>query len=248
MNAIGEKTAREIVAVREKWHTKNHRFYVEFHHGKVGLEAMGRLMAQHYQHVARVMPSLGIAYYRAPPSARRFMIENLAEEEGLIAGAGEGREPHDHMELIFRFCRVAGLSEKEVRETEQLTSWRARSYFYRSVVRDEPFPVVVAMQSTQEGQQPAINGERVLPAMKEFHGYDMDAPEIEFFVEHFIADQEHSGRQIELVAELVDSETLRRRALEIAEIAVKTRWACMNEIYRTAVLGEFDPLPEGVAA
>ncbi|MCH8002561.1 MAG: hypothetical protein IIA34_13000 [Proteobacteria bacterium] len=44
------------------------------------------------------------------------------------------------------------------------------------------------------------------------------------------------------------NEELRRRALEIAEIAVKTRWACMNEIYRIAVLGERDPLPAGVAA
>ena len=38
------------------------------------------------------------------------------------------------------------------------------------------------------------------------------------------------------------------RALEVASVAVKTRWACMNEIYRIAVLGERDPLPEGIAA
>ena len=104
------------------------------------------------------------------------------------------------------------------------------------------------MQSTQEGQQPAINGERTLPALKKFHGYNIDAPEIEFFSEHYIADADHSSRQIDLVRRLVTNEDLQRRALEVAETAVKTRWACMNEIYRTAVLGERDPVPAGVAA
>ena len=73
-------------------------------------------------------------------------------------------------------------------------------------------------------------------------------PEIEFFAEHYVADADHSRRQIDLVARLVTNDDLRRRALEVAEIALKTRWACMNEIYRTAVLGERDPLPAGVAA
>jgi pyrroloquinoline quinone (PQQ) biosynthesis protein C len=245
---IGRAAAVGIVALRERWHTKNHPFYTDFHQGKFGLEPLGRQMAQHYQHVNRVMPSLGIAYYRAPPEARRAVIENLAEEEGLIAGGGEGREAHDHMELIFRFCRAAGLGEDEVRNTVQLPAWRARSYFYINVVRDEPFGVVLAMQSTQEGQQPAINSERLLPAFEKFHGYAADAPELEFFREHVIADLDHSGRQIDLVARLIETETDKARALEVAEIAVRTRWACMNEIYRTAVKGEVDLLPDGIAA
>ena len=87
-----------------------------------------------------------------------------------------------------------------------------------------------------------------MPAFKTFHGYDVDAPEIEFFAEHYVADADHSSRQIDLVERLVTNEALRRRALEVAETAVKTRWACMNEIYRVAVLGERDPLPAGVAA
>lgn len=247
-NGIGQEAADQIVAIREKWHTKNHPFYLDFHQGKFGLEPMGRLMAQHYQHVLRVIPSFGIAYFKAPPEGRRFILENLAEEEGLVAGPGEGREAHDHMEMIFRFCRAAGLSDEKVKSTEQLASWRARSYYYLNTVREEPFPVIVAMQSTQEGQQPAINGERVLPAFERFHGMKADNPVVEFFAEHFIADADHSGRQIELVAKLITTDELRERAVEVAETAVKTRWACMNEIYRVAVLGQSDPMPPGVDA
>lgn len=247
-SAIGKAAVEKIVAVREKWHTKNHPFYLDFFHGKIGLAPLGALMAQHYQHTQRVLPSLGVAYYKGSAGDRRFLLENLAEEEGLMAGPGDDRHATDHTDLILRFCRLAGFSDEVVRATEQLPAWRARSYYYLNTVREEPFAVIVAMMSTQEGQQPAINGERTLPAFEKYHGMKADNPAIEFFAEHYIADADHSSRQLDLVARLITNEELQARALEVAEIAVKTRWACMNDIYRTAVLGQTDPLPQGVAA
>lgn len=247
-NPIGNAAADAIVTLRETWHTKNHPFYLDFAAGKIGLEPMARLMAQHYQHVIRVLPAFGIAYYRAPAQARRFLLENLAEEEGLMAGPGEDREAHDHQEMIIDFCEAAGMSREEVLTTEQLPAWRARSFFYIATIRDEPMGVVLAYGATQEGQQPALNGERCLPAFEKFHGFTRESPEIAFFAEHLIADADHSGRQIALAAELITTEAEKRRAIEVATIAVKTRWACMNETYRTAVLGETDPLPPGIAA
>jgi pyrroloquinoline-quinone synthase len=248
INKYGQEAAKGVVALREAWHTKNHPFYVEFSEGKIGLEPMGKLMAQHYQHVLRALPSFGIIYYKSPPEAREFVLENLAEEEGLLAGPGEDRQPHDHMELIFRFCRAAGMTDEAVRETEQLPAWRARSYYYLNVVQDMPIGVIMAMQCTQEGQQPAINGERTLPAFEKYHGYTMDSPDIEFFTEHYIADADHSSRQLQMVEKLITSPELRDQALEVAETQVKTRWACMNDIYRTVVLGQHDPVPENIAA
>jgi pyrroloquinoline quinone (PQQ) biosynthesis protein C len=247
-NRIGNDTAEQIVAIRERWHTKNHPFFLDFAQGKFGLGPIGAMMAQHYQHVQRVGPSLGISFYKAPPEGRKFLLENLAEEEGLIAGPGEDRAPHDHNELILRFCRAAGFPDDKVKATEQLAAWRARSYFYLNTVREEQFGVIVAMQSTQEGQQPALNGERMLPALEKYHGYKLDHPDIEFFKEHYIADADHSSRQIGLVQKYVVSDEVAKRAVEVAEIAVKTRWACITEIWRKTVLGEKDPLPQGVAA
>jgi pyrroloquinoline quinone (PQQ) biosynthesis protein C len=247
-NRIGKDTADKIVALREKWHTKNHPFFVDFLKGKFGLKPIGHMMAQHYQHVYRVLPSHGYIISKAPPDGRRFALSNLAEEEGLMAGPGEDRKPHDHMELIFRFCKYAGLSEKEVRATRQLPAWRARSYFYINTARDEPFGVIVAMQSTQEGQQPALNGERMLPAFKKHFGLEIDDPRIEFFAEHYIADADHSSRQIDLVVKHVTTDELQKRALEVAENMVRTRWAGITECYRNWVLGEKDPMPKGIAA
>lgn len=247
-NKYGIEAAAGVVAIRDAWHTKDHPFYLDFLRGRIGIGPMGKLMAQHYQHVKRALPSFGIIYYKAPPAAREFVLENLAEEEGLLAGPGEGRQAHDHMELIFRFCRAAGMTDDEVEATEQLPAWRARSYYYLNTVHDMPIGVILAMQCTQEGQQPAINAERTLPAFQKHHGFAPDSPEIEFFAEHELADADHSSRQLKLVEELITSPELRDQALEVAETQVKTRWACMNDIYRREVLGEVDPLPPGIAA
>jgi pyrroloquinoline quinone (PQQ) biosynthesis protein C len=243
-NGIGRETVGKILALRDHWHTKHHPFYVDFANGKFGLAPVAAMMAQHYRHTQIALPSLGILFSKAPADGRRFVLETLAEEEGLVAGPGDDREAHDHGELILRFCRTAGLSDEQVKATEQLPGWRARTYFYIHTVREEPFGVVVAMQSTQEGQQPGINAERMLPAFETHHGLTRDNPVIEFFSEHMVADADHSGRQIELAEKYITTDELQQRALQVAEIALKNRWACMNDIYRRAVLGETDLLPQ----
>ncbi len=248
MADIGSQAVEEIVAIRERWHTKNHPFYVGFSEGSVALKALGELMVQHYQHTRRATSSFGIAYYRAPPEARAVFLDNLAEEEGRAAGPGEGRHAVHHLDIIIDFCERAGIRREAVMKAEQLPSWRARTYNYINTVREEPIPVVLAFQSTQEGQQPAINAERVLPALIKRHGFKMGTPEITFFVEHEIADADHSNRQIEVVRRLINTPELKRRAIEVAQTAVRIRWDCMTEVWRRAVLGERDPLPAGIAA
>ena len=66
---IGKRTADDIVALREVWHTKEHPLFTEFSEGRFGLEPLGILMAQHYQHVIRALPSFGHIYAKAPPRA-----------------------------------------------------------------------------------------------------------------------------------------------------------------------------------
>jgi pyrroloquinoline quinone (PQQ) biosynthesis protein C len=102
------------------------------------------------------------------------------------------------------------------------------------------------MQSTQEGQQPALNKEVVLPALARHYGYPPGSPEIEFFTEHAEADIEHSQRQAALCAKYLDSEAMKARALEVAEQACVLRWASITDLYRRDYLGEKDILPPGV--
>jgi pyrroloquinoline quinone (PQQ) biosynthesis protein C len=239
----------EIIAIRDRWHTKNHPFFRAFGEGKLPIKSMGRYLALHYQFVARALPSLGVFYARSfsCEDVRKAIAENVAEEEGLKAISAPGHTPHDHNELIFRFCRAAGLGEDEVRSIKLTPSWWARALHYATTNATEPVGVALAMQTTQEGQQPALNSEIVLPAFTKHYGYKQGAREIEFFTEHAMADIEHSRRQLDLCVKYIDTPALAARALEVAQQAVELRWASISDLYRSEVLGERELLPAGVA-
>jgi pyrroloquinoline quinone (PQQ) biosynthesis protein C len=239
-------TARRVVEIREKWHTKNHPFFQEFARGKLPLRAIGIFMAQHYQFVTLVLPSFGVLYSRAPLDVRKIVVENLAEEEGLAAIEVEGHEPHDHMMDIFAFTRAAGLEDREVEAMEPTPGWWARTLLYVRTMHEEPVGVALAMQSTQEGQMVALNRDVTLPALEKHYGFKRGAPQIAFFEEHEAADEVHSSKQIELCAKYLDTPELQKRALQVAEQACKLRWASFTDLYRDLVLKEKPILPQGV--
>ena len=238
--------AKKIVAIREKWHTKRHPFFREFAKGRLPLRAMGVYMAQHYRFVELALPAFGHLMARAPADVRYSLIENLAEESGLSAIPREGHKPHDHMLDIFAFTRAAGLKDGEVRALERTPAWWARTLHYIRTLQDEPVGVALAMQSTQEGQQVALNVEVTLPAFAKHYGYKKGARAIEFFEEHAAADEEHSLRQLELCARYLGAPGLQARACRVAEEACMLRWASITDLYRSEVLRQKPILPRGV--
>jgi pyrroloquinoline-quinone synthase len=239
----------DVIAIRDRWHTKRHPFFQAFAEGKLPLRAMGVYKAMHWHFVQRAVASFGVVFARAYglEDVRKMIAENISEEEGLRAIPREGHVPHDHAELIFRFCKAAGLSEAEVRGMKMTPAWWARSLHYAQTGAQEPIGVVLAMQTTQEGQQPALNKEVVLPAFARHYGYPAGSPEIEFFTEHAEADVEHSRRQATLCAKYLEGDAMKARALEVAEQACMLRWASITDLYRREYLGESDILPPGVS-
>jgi pyrroloquinoline quinone (PQQ) biosynthesis protein C len=238
----------QIVAIRDRWHTKNHPFFQAMTDGSLDLRALGIYMANHYKFVSYALPAFGLMYYRAPRDVREALVENMAEEQGLTAIPGEGHVPHDHNEMIFRFCAAAGLDEDAVRATEMSAVWVGRTLHYVHCLREEPIGVALAMQSTQEGQQVDLNNEVTIPAFQAHYGFALDAPEIGFFVEHAEADLEHSRRQIELCAKYLDTDELKQLAYRVCEEAVRLRWESITDLHRRYVLKEDALLPPGVAA
>ncbi|HUB95682.1 MAG TPA: iron-containing redox enzyme family protein [Stellaceae bacterium] len=239
----------KIVAIRDRWHTKYHPFFKVFADGKLPLRALGRYQALHYHYVSKALPSFGVFYARAYEfeDVRKAVAENISEEEGLKAIPQEGHEPHDHNEMIFRFCRATGMSDADVRNTPMTPSWWARSLFYHYTTTHEPIGVVLAMQTTQEGQMPGLISEVLMPAFEKHYGFKRTDRAIEFFTEHDAADVEHSRRQIELCARHLGTPELEARALEVAQTACQLRWASISDLYREEVLGQKDVLPPGVA-
>lgn len=175
-----------------------------------------------------------------------MMAENTAEEEGFKAIPKPGHQPHDHNELILRFCRAAGLSDEEVRDMKMPPAWWARSLYYYHTVATEPVGVVLAMQTTQEGQMPGLIGEILLPAFAKHYGFKRNAREIEFFTEHASADVEHSRRQSDLCARYLNTPELHARALKVAREICELRWASISELFRAEVLREKEILPREI--
>ena len=111
--------------------------------------------------------------------------------------------------------------------------------------RSEPVGVVLPMQFTQEGQMPALIGELVLPVLNLHYGYGKEAPEVLFFAEHEIADEDHSRWQLELADKYLDTPELCRRAEEVAGEMCRLRWGCTSDTYRMEHLGQWDEMPPG---
>ena len=238
--------AKQIIAIRDRWHTKNHPFFQAMTDGSLDLRALGIYMANHFQFVAHAQPAFGLLYYRAPQDVRDSLVENLAEEQGLAAIPREGHEAHNHNDMILRFCAAAGIDEEAVRSTKMSASWVGRSLHYVHCLREEPIGVALAMQSTQEGQQVDLNNEITIPAFQAHYGFKYDAPEIGFFIEHAEADLENSQRQIELCEKYLDNEEDRVRAIEVCEDAVRLRWESISDLHRRHVLNEDTILPSGM--
>ena len=238
-----ENIGAQIIGVRDKWHTKNHPFFQRMLDGSIDLYPLGIYMASHYKFVEMALPAFGFLLWKGPDDVKRSVIENLAEEIGLVAIPGPGHEPHDHTRMMYDFCNATGISEDEVKSFKIGAAWHARRLHYAHTVRDEPLGVVLAMQSTQEGQMPELNKEVTIPSLVKHYGFSHNSKEIAFFVEHAEADVEHSVRQMELCEKYITTREIADRALEVCEEACMLRWEATTEIYREHVLKEARILP-----
>ena len=73
-----------IVAIRDKWHFKQHPMFQLLAKGKLDLRVLAVYMAQHAKYVRYGLQAFGHLYARGPADVRKMLVENMAEEEGLI--------------------------------------------------------------------------------------------------------------------------------------------------------------------
>jgi thiaminase len=76
----------EIVAIRERWHTKRHPFFQLLADGKLPLRALGVYMALHGKFVQQALASFGIVY------ARTIAHEDFSGEWSAAASPGNTRD------------------------------------------------------------------------------------------------------------------------------------------------------------
>ena len=241
-----DRAINDIIAIRNRWHTKRHPLFADLAAGKLDLRVLATYMAQHAKFVKIAYQAFGMIITRASQDVQKMIIENLAEEEGLLAGP-DG-EAHNHMQMIFDFCDAAGMTRDEVLDVTPSAAWWGRSLYYRLVCETEPVGAALAMMATQEGQMPELNGEITIPALTGHYGFKRDSKEIRFFVEHEMADVEHSRKQLELCARHLENPADQERARMVADESCRLRWEATSDTYRTVALGQSDFAPPEVVA
>lgn len=232
----GGLLSEALIAVRDRWHCMNHPFYQRLAEGSLELRHLGTFLVHHYLLVRQIFRSIGVSYAKAPDDVARFIVENLAEEAGLLGI--EGGEAHDHVELILRFTRHCAIADEEVKNGELLPTWLARAAYFRWITDTDPAVVRMAVQATTESQLVGENTDRAVPALIEHYGFTRESPEIGFFVEHGTADVKHGNIMLELVDRHITTPEMRARALLLAERTCRLRWVSFNELYRVTHLGE----------
>ena len=235
-SAANRPVSQELIAIRERWHCMNHPFYDRLSEGALNLEHLAFFLVQHSLLVRQIFRSIGVTYAKSPDDIAHFIVENLAEEAGILGI--DGGEAHDHRELIFRFTRHCGWTDDDVRSAELLPTWFARAAYYWWITDAEPPIVRIAVQATQESQLVGENGARAVPALIKHYGFSEESPEIGFFIEHATADVKHGDILLGLVDKHAITIELRERALRLAEQTCKLRWVSFNELYRVTHLGE----------
>ena len=141
--------------------------------GKLDRRMLGEWVKQHYHYVSHFSEWLGVVYSNCPqPEVQHFLLENIAEEEGLL-GMGEFGAVR-HTDLLLDFAEHCGVKRAEIlnaqlngevlAETLGLQSW-----CYRQVSR----PFVEALSGLiigLEAQVPVIY-RRTTPALIEKYGF-----------------------------------------------------------------------------
>ncbi|MGE3934309.1 MAG: hypothetical protein AB7F67_13715, partial [Rhodospirillaceae bacterium] len=94
-----DRLSDRLIAIRDRWHCRNHPFYADLAAGRLELRHLGTFLVQHYLVVRQIFRSIGIAYAKAPDDIARNIIENLAEEAGLLGI--DGHAAHNHTDLIL---------------------------------------------------------------------------------------------------------------------------------------------------
>lgn len=235
------KCSEELAEIRDRWHCANHPFYQRLDEGSLDIRHLGEFLVQHSLLVRQIFRSIGVTYSKSPDDIAYFILENLAEEAGMI-GIDDG-EAHDHRDLILAFTRYCGIADEVLQNTELLPTWLSRAAYYWWITDAEPAVVRLAVQATQESQLVAEN-ERAVNALVKNYGFTRESPEIGFFVEHSTADVKHGNILLGLVDKHATTPELREKCIQMAERACKLRWVAFTELYRTTHLGEaLDKVP-----
>ena len=152
---------------------------------------------------------------------RRFLLRNLAEEEGLVAfgpgGAAAYEDAMHHTELASRFARAAGATHDELAAAQA-----EPSRWFRAALEAGNWIGATAFFSVGvEANVPRTFSLLIDPLSRL---YDFSSADLTFLTEHLGADERHGVEAAELIAGAASTEAMRGQALEGARRGGRSWW------------------------
>ena len=185
-------------AIKQR-HSAIHPWSEAWGSGKLNRHLLGEWVKQHFHYVSYFAQWLGAVYAQCPHwDVQEFLLENVAEEEGMVGQAGMA--PIRHSELLLEFAEACGKSRREIidaqangellAETLGLQCWCERQ-------SRRPFAEALAgLLVGLESQVPAIYTKTTPPLIEK---YGFTEEEVTFFRIHIVADQEHGERGFQIL-------------------------------------------------
>jgi pyrroloquinoline-quinone synthase len=225
----------QLIAVRDKKHSKNHPFFDLWAQGKLTKEQTALYCIQHHHYVVEYINWMAYeASQIAQNDVKAYLLENLWDEEN----------PQErHLDLLVSYVEACGLKRQSIQAspvlpgTEGLQNWGWRLVYQR------PWPVALAAMFIGLESQFLDICRKVVPALHEHYGFSPGGREIHFFEEHLTADEIHAGRGFAIVEKYCTTPELQQQALKAIEEATIRRWRYMNGIYWYALHGREDDTP-----
>jgi pyrroloquinoline quinone (PQQ) biosynthesis protein C len=225
----------QLVATRDKRHSKNHPFFELWAAGKLTREQTALYCTQHYHFVGEYLNWMAYEASQIPQrDVKMYLFENLGDEEN----------PDDrHLDMLKDYVAVSGLPRESVESSVVLTGTEGLQNWGWRMVYQKPWQAAVAGMFVGLESQFLDICKKIVPALHKHYGYKAGAREIRFFEEHIHADEVHGSKGFAIVEKYCTTPELQDLALKTVEEATIRRWRYMNSIYWYALHGKTDDTP-----
>jgi len=226
----------QLIATRDRRHSKDHPFFERWARGDLTKEQTALYCIQHYHFVGEYLNWMAYEASQVPHrDAKACLLENLGDEEN----------PEDrHLDMLVDYVEACGLTREDVERAEVLPGTEALQNWGWRLVHQRPWQAALAGMFIGLESQFLDICRKLVPALHRHYGWAPDARQIRFFEAHIGADEVHSAKGFAIVERYCTTPELKGMALKAVEEATHRRWRYMNGIYWFALHGREDDTPE----
>jgi pyrroloquinoline-quinone synthase len=217
-------------AIKQR-HSAVHPWSEAWTSGKLSRPLLGEWVKQHYHYVSHFSQWLGAVYAGCPhQDVQAFLLENIAEEEGMV-GQGDYAAVR-HSDLLLDFAEHCGKTRREILDAQESGELLPETLGLQSWCwRQSQRPFVEALAGLivgLESQVPAIYSKTTPPLLEK---YGFTPEEVTFFSLHIVADAEHGERGFEIVEKYAATPEQQETCVRLVREATMMRRLYLDGLY-----------------